>query len=431
MHLTSLRDERLRRPRLPSDLERHPDFLKLWAGQSVSLIGSQVTRLALPLAAVLTLGAGPAAMGLLGAVQLAPYLLLGLFAGVIVDRLRRRPILIAADLGRAALLAVIPALALSGSLRLGHLYLIGFLLGALELFFEVAYMSFLPSLVRREQLPAANSLLQMSDSVAQVAGPGLAGVLVQALTAPIAIFVDALSFLGSAASLLLINAPERRRPASAPGPWRELKDGLRLVFGHPWLRAIAGCTATMNFSANVLMTVYILYATRRLGLTAAVIGAIFAVGGASTVLGTVLATPAATRLGLGRVLILAPLVIGAGSLLIPLAGSSGLVAVALLLGTQVLWGIGRPVFDINQLSLRQSMTSDDAQGRVNATMLFVIWGVIPIGSLLGGILGTSIGLRPTLAVGALGMLLSVVWIALSPVRRLRSLSAEMPGQAAA
>jgi predicted MFS family arabinose efflux permease len=206
---------------------------------------------------------------------------------------------------------------------------------------------------------------------------------------------------------------------------------VRLVFDHPSLRAIAGCTATMNFFANLLMTVYILYATHRLGMSAAVIGAIFAVGGASTILGTILATPAAAKLGLGRVLILAPLVIGLGSLLIPLAGSTGLLAVTLLVATQVLWGIARPVFDLNQLSLRQSMTPDEAQGRVNATMLFVIWGVIPIGSLVGGALGSTIGLRPTLAVGAVGMLLAVGWMLLSPVRDLRSHSSAMPEQAAA
>src|SRR5919204_1804221 len=211
--------------RVPGGLGRNQDFLKLWGGQSVSLVGSQVTRLALPLAAVLTLHAGPVQMGLLGAAQLAPYILLGLFAGVWVDRLPRRPILIATDVGRAGLLALIPLLAVSGSLQLAHLYVIGFMLGTLELFFEVAYMSFLPRMVGREQLPAANSSLQMSDSVAQVAGPGLAGVLVQALTAPIAIFVDALSFLGSAASLVLIQTPERRRLASPPRPWLELKEG--------------------------------------------------------------------------------------------------------------------------------------------------------------------------------------------------------------
>jgi predicted MFS family arabinose efflux permease len=402
-------------------LRHNRDFLKLWAGQSVSLIGSQITRLALPLAAVLTLHANAAQMGLLGAAQLAPFLVLGLVAGVWVDRLRRRPILIAADVGRAALLAMIPILALSRTLRIEHLYAIGFLFGTLELFFEVAYQSFLPSIVQRDQLTQGNSMLQLSDSTAQVAGPGVAGALVQLLTAPVAIIVDALSFVVSAITLVLIRTPEPARSVDQhPGVWAELREGLKLVVGHPWLRAIAGCTATLNFFANLLMTVYILYVTSRLGLTPAVIGAIFAVGGASTILGTMLAGPVARRLGLGPALIAASVVIGLAGLLIPLAGGPGLLAVALLAGTQVLWGLSRPIFDINQLSLRQSMTADRLQGRVNASMLFIVWGVIPFGSLLGGALGSTVGLRPTVAVGAAGMLLAVLWMVFSPIRSLRT-----------
>ena len=403
-------------------LGRNRDFLKLWAGQSVSLFGSQVTRLALPLAAVLTLHAGAAQMGLLGAALLTPYLVFGLFAGVVVDRLRRRPILIAADVGRAALLAVIPVLAISGRLRIEHLYAIGFLFGTLEVFFEVAYQSFVPRIVDRDQLTQANSRLQLSDSAAQVAGPGLAGALVQLLTAPVAIIVDAASFMVSAATLVLIRTSEAPHNSDhRPDVWAELREGLVLVMGQPWLRAIAGCTATLNFFANLLMTVYILYATSSLGLPPALIGAIFAVGGVTTILGTMLAGPAARRLGIGRAMLGASLVIGIAGLLIPIAAGPGPVAIALLIGTQVLWGLSRPVFDINQLSLRQSITADRFQGRVNATMLFIVWGVIPFGSLLGGALGSTIGLRATIAVGAGGMLLAVLWMVFSPIRHLRTL----------
>ena len=407
---------------LVTGLGRNRDFLKLWAGQSVSLFGSQVTRLALPLAAVLTLHAGAAQMGLLGAALLTPYLVFGLFAGVLVDRLRRRPILIAADVGRAALLAVIPVLAISGRLRIEHLYAIGFLFGTLEVFFEVAYQSFVPRIVERDQLTQANSRLQLSDSAAQVAGPGLAGALVQLLTAPVAIIVDAASFVVSAITLVLIRTSEAPHSSvHRPGAWAELREGLVLVVGQPWLRAIAGCTATLNFFANLLMTVYILYATSSLGLPPALIGAIFAVGGVSTIFGTMLAGPVARRLGIGRALLGASLVIGIAGLLIPIAGGPGPVAIALLIGTQVLWGLSRPVFDINQLSLRQAITTDRFQGRVNATMLFIVWGVIPFGSLLGGALGSTIGLRGTIVVGASGMLLAVLWMIFSPIRHLRTL----------
>src|SRR5207245_5741095 len=386
-------------------LGHNRDFLKLWAGQSVSLFGSQVTRLALPLAAVLTLHAGAAQMGLLGAALLTPYLVFGLFAGVTVDRLRRRPILIAADVGRAALLAMIPVLAVTGRLRIEHLYAIGFLFGALEVFFEVAYQSFVPRIVERDHLTQANSRLQLSDSAAQVAGPGLAGALVQLLTAPVAIIVDAASFMVSAATLVLIRTSEAPHDSDhRPDVWAELREGLVLVMGQPWLRAIAGCTATLNFFANLLMTVYILYATSSLGLPPALIGAIFAVGGVSTIFGTMLAGPVARRLGIGRALLGASLVIGIAGLLIPIAGGPGPVAIALLIGTQVLWGLSRPVFDINQLSLRQAITADRFQGRVNATMLFIVWGVIPFGSLLGVALGSTIGLRGRVAVAAGGMM---------------------------
>ena len=403
-----------------SGLLRHPDFLKLWAGQSVSLVGSQVTRLALPFTAILSLHATAAQMGILGAVQLAPFLLLGLFVGVWVDRLRRRPILIAADIGRALLLLVIPLMALTQTLRIEYLYIVGFLLGTLELLFDVAYMSFLPSLIQREQLVHGNSMLQMSDSVAQVAGPGLGGALVQLLTAPLAILVDALSFLASAISIVAIRVREEPvQKVERRNAWGEIREGLQVVIGNPLLRAIGGCTATLNLFANALFTVYMLYCTGSLGLKPAVIGAIFAIGGLSTIAGTLLAGPAATRFGVGPMLIASPFLIGLASFLIPLAGGPPLLAVVLLVGAQVLFGIGRPIFDINQLSLRQAITPGRLQGRVNASMLFIMWGVIPIGSLLGGLLGSTIGIRQTLAVGAVGMSLAFIWVLFSPIRGLR------------
>jgi MFS family permease len=414
-----------------STLLRHPDFLKLWAGQSISLFGSQVTRLALPLTAILSLQANAAELGILGAVQLAPFLLLGLFVGVWVDRMRRRPILIAADVGRAVLLCAIPLMALTQTLRIEYLYVVGFLLGTLELFFDVAYMSFLPSLIEREQLVEGNSRLQMSDSIAQVAGPGLGGALVQALTAPIAILVDALSFVVSALSIVAIRSREGAVASSEHrNAWHEMREGLRLVVGNPLLRAIGGCTATLNLSANALFTVYMLYCIGSLRLTPAVIGAIFAVGGLSTVAGTLLAGPVAARFGVGPMLIASPFLIGLASLLIPLAGGPPLVAVLLLVGAQVLFGIGRPIFDINQLSLRQAITPGRLQGRVNASMLFIIWGVIPIGSLLGGLLGSTIGVRQTLAVGAVGMSLAFLWVLFSPIRGLRRQPAGIAEEAA-
>ena len=266
------------RPRF-AGLWRHADFVKLWTGQTISLFGSQITFLALPLTAVLVLEASPAQMGFLTAAGAIPSLLVGLFVGVWVDRYRRRPILIAADLGRAALLFAIPVAAILGMLRIEHLYVVAFLVGTLELFFDVAHRSFLPSLVKREQLVEGNSKLEMSRSIAMILGPGVAGGLVQLVTAPIAIAVDAISFLISALFLGWIRAPE---PAPKPSDqreniWRELGEGLRLVSGNRLLRAIAGCMGIVGLFNSVLEAVFVLYVTRELGIEPGLLGLVCSV----------------------------------------------------------------------------------------------------------------------------------------------------------
>jgi MFS family permease len=379
---------------LSGGLWRHPDFLKLWAGQTVSLLGSQVTALALPLTAVLTLEAGPIQMGLLGVAGSAPFLLIGLLAGVWVDRLRRRPILIGADVGRALLLGSIPVAALLGLLRIEQLYLVAFLVGILTVFFDVAYQAFLPALVPRARLVEGNSKLEASRSIAQIAGPGLGGGLVQLVTAPVTLVADALSFLGSALFLALIRAPETAPTSEARASvWREIGEGLRVVLGNRLLRAIAGCTGTWNLFSNVMFAVLVLYATRELGIEPAVLGP-------------------------GRTIVGAALFGSATSLLIPLAQGPAAVVVALLTVAHFLMGLS-VVYNITQVSLRQAIIPDRLQGRMNATMRFLVWGTLPMGSLIGGVLGETIGLRPTLVVGALGSLLASVWLLFSPLRHLR------------
>lgn len=400
-------------------LWRHPEFLKLWAGQTISLFGSEVTRFALPLTAALTLQASPTQMGVLQALEFAPFLLFGLLAGAWVDRLHRRPVLIGADLGRAAVLASIPIAALLGVLRMEQLYVAGFLAGVLTVFFDVAYQAFLPTLVRRDHLVEGNSKLEVSRSVAQIAGPGLAGPLVQLVGAPLAILVDAASFLFSVAFLGMLRTPEPA-PANAGrrNIWVEIGDGLRVVVGHPWLRSLAGCTATSNLFAHMLFAVYVLHLTRDLGLQPATLGLIFAFGGPASLLGALVAGRAARRFGLGRTIVAATVVPPAGALLIPLAGSVPALTVPLLIAAQALFALGTPVYNINQVSLRQAITPPSLQGRMNASMRFIVWGTIPIGSLLGGLLGEAIGLRTAIAVAALGMLLAFPWVYLSPVRTL-------------
>jgi len=401
-------------------LWRHPDFLKLWAGQTVSLCGSEVTVLALPLTAVLVLKAGPAQMGVLRAIESVPALLVALLAGVWVDRVRRRPLLIGANLGRAALLGSIPLAASLGLLRLDVLYVVAFAAGTLAVIFSVAYSAFLPSLVAPEHLVEGNTKLEMSRSVAQIVGAGLGGNLVQLLTAPIAIAVDALSFVVSALSIAAIRAPEAR-PAPRDdrrGVRGEIGDGLRLMGGDGLLRALTGSTAVINLFAGVQNTLYVLYAIRDLHLSPVLLGLVGAIYSVCGLLGAALGGRVVRRRGLGPTMTGAALLIGVSSLLLPAAIGPSPASVALFASGMGLMGIGDTVYNINASSLRQAATPWEAQGRVAASMRMVILGGQVVGAFLGGLLGGWIGLRPMLAVAGAGMLLGGVWLLCSPVRTL-------------
>jgi MFS family permease len=402
-------------------LWRDADFMRLWTAESVSRLGSQVSLLALPLAAITVLHASTFEVGLLSTAEFAPFVLVGLPAGVWVDRRRRRPILIAADLARAGLLLSIPLAALAGLLRIEQLYLVALLAGALTVFFDVAALAFLPALVGREQLLDGNSKLMASRSVAQIAGPGLAGLLVGLVSAPVAIAVDACSFLLSALSVGVIGAPEPppARPAERPSVRTEIGEGLRVVLGDPLLRALAAGSATTALFGYLYLAVYVLYMTRELGLPPALVGLVLGVGGVGALLGTLLAGSLTRRFGLGATIIWAQALVGLGSLLVPLAGLAPALALPLLLVSELVSWFMLPIRDINQTSLRQAITPDRLQGRVNATVRFLVWGCIPIGGLLGGALGEAIGLGPTLVLGSLGMLASIVWALVSPVAGLR------------
>jgi MFS family permease len=406
---------------LPAGLWRQADFLKLWSGQTVSQFGSQVTQLALPLTAALTLGATASQMGILGAAEFAPFLLFGLFAGVWVDRLPRRRILIAADLGRAVLLGLIPLAAWLGVLRMELLYAVGFLAGVLTVFFDVAYQSYLPELVDRSRLVEGNAKLEVSRSVAQVAGPGLGGALVQLLTAPIAVAVDAVSFFASALFLTGLRHAEPHAPARPHAHlWSEIREGLGVVLGNPLLRAIAGCTATSNLFSNIGMAVYVLYVTRELGVTPALLGVVFGVGSCGALVGALLASRIADWIGLGPTIVGAAILFPVGGLLVVAAGGTPLIVAATLIAGWAATSFTSPIYNVNQVSLRQAITPDRLQGRMNATMRFIVWGTIPIGALAGGFLGDAIGLRATLLVSALGGGLACLWVLLSPVSRLRA-----------
>ena len=404
------------------NLIRHPDFVKLWVAESISMAGSQISQLAIPLLAIVLLNASAFEVGLLTAVGFLPFLLFGLPAGVWVDRLRRRPILIAADVGRALLLATIPLAWLLGSISLPQLYLVTFLAGILTVFFDVGYQSYLPSLVHSSQLMEGNGKLEMSRASAQVAGPGLAGALVQLAGAPLAIAIDALSFVASGLFLVAI-----RRPEAQPGVDRprtsmlvDIREGLRFVLGHPLLRPITAATAIANLFSAVASSVMLIFAVRELRLDPVLIGVIIAVGSSGGVVGALIATRVQRRIGVGRTMILCEAGFAAGYLLLPVASVAApvfLATLGLFLAT-----LGSIVFSIVGLTLRQRMAPTRMQGRTNATVRTINWGVLPIGFFVGGVLGTIIGIVPTLIVGALGLLLATLPILFSPVRTLR----EMP-----
>jgi MFS family permease len=413
----------------PMNLRSHGDFLRLWAGQTVSELGSQVSVVAIPLTAVTVLGGGPFETGLLDALQYLPFLLLGLPAGVWVDRWTRRPVLVAADAGRALALASVPLTWALGRLCMAQLYAVGVAVGVLTVLFDVAYLAYLPALVGRHQLVAGNSRLALTRSSVEVAGPGLGGLLVNLVTAPSAVGADAASYLVSVASLLLI----RRRevpPARAPGRSLrgELVEGLRHVLGHPLLRAIAACTALWNLFEHMGMAVLFVYAIRDLGLGPGSIGLWFSLGSLGGPLGAAVAGRLEGRLGTGATIAAAAWV-GAPSWLLLLLAPRG-HALPLLVASGVIGSAGGVAYNVTQLSLRQAVTPPRLQGRMNATMRFLVWGTIPAGALAGGVTGTLIGLRATLCVAAGGMVLAALPVSLSGVRALRRIEDALPAPVA-
>lgn len=411
------------RPRRPG-LWHHADFMKLWTGQTISQFGSMITREALPFTAVLLLDATPSQMGLLIAAGAAPVLLFGLIAGVWVDRVRRRPLLIAADLLRALLLLSIPAAWFLGLLRIGQLYLVTLLTSGLTLLFDVGYQSYLPALVQRERLVEGNSKLGLSASVAEIAGPAVGGGLVQLISAPLAVLVDALSFLVSALLLGRIRTAEvtPAQSTARPALRHEIAAGLRAIRQQPLLRALASRSALFYLSLNLIGPVYGLYVLDQLGLPPALVGLITAAGGAAGLTGALLAERVPQRVGFGPTLVGALVVVPLATLLIPLADGPLPAVLTMLLAAQI-GDVALAIFSINELSLRQAVTPDHLLGRVNSCMRLIETGVGPVGALLGGALGALIGLRATMVVGAAGMLLAGVWLGLSQVRALRALPA--------
>ena len=420
-------------------LWRHADFMRLWTAESVSRLGSQVSLLALPLAAITVLHASTFEVGLLSTVEFAPFVLVGLPAGVWVDRLRRRPVLIAGDLGRALALGSIPLAYALHALTIGQLYAVGFVTGVLTVFFDVAYQSYLPSLVEPDQLVEGNGKLEISSSGASIAGPGLAGGLIQLVGPAVAVLADAASFAASCLFVGLIRHREPRPrndldaggrgrsslpPHRSPGSMRrELTEGLRYVLGQRLLRWIAATTASANLFGSMIQAIWVLYFVRQLHLSPGVIGLVMTTGNLGWLAGAMLAGRLGNWLGIGRVIVGAIGLGGLGTLLIPLAPEAAPIPV--LIAALFLTSFGGTAYNISQLSLRQAITPARLHGRMNATMRFMVWGTLPVGAAIGGALGGAIGLRPTVWIAAVAGLLPVLPALRSSVWPLRSVEAAM------
>ena len=398
-------------------LWRHGDFLRLWGAQTISQFGTQITLLGLPLAAILVLDASAFEVALLGMFEFLPFLLFALPAGVWVDRMRRKPILVVSDVVRGLLLASIPLAYFLDALTIWQLYVVAFLVGVGTVFFDVAYQSYLPALVDRASLVEGNSKLEISRSAAALGGPGLAGLLVGAITAPFAILLDALSFVASAWLLVRIRGeepvPER---AEAPSMRREIVEGLRYVLGHHLWRPIAISIAIANFFNTLAFSIILVYFVRELGLSAQAIGIVLAVSNLGWLAGAVVASRISGRLGVGPTLVGSAVLFGPSLVLVPAAPQS--MPIPFIVAGLILATFGGVVFIVTGLSFQQAVTPDHILGRLNATRRFIVWGVIPLGSLAGGALASQIGLRETLWVGTIASSLCFVPLLLSPVRRL-------------
>jgi MFS family permease len=404
-------------------LWRQSNFLKLWSAETVSQFGTQISQLALPLAAIDVIHASAFEVAALTTAEFLPFLLVSLPAGVWVDRLPRRPILIAGDLARAALLASIPIAYFFDALTIWQLYGVGFLAGVATVFFDIAYQSYLPALVERHQIIDGNAKLEISRSAAQTGGPGVAGLLIGLLKAPPAILIDAVSYFASALFIFGIRKPETSLKERAPRRKMrvELREGLSYVLRHPYLKNIAACTALFNFFGTLGYAVLLVFARRELHLGPLAIGLAFTIGSLGAMLAAFTANPIANRLGVGRTIILASVIGGPTLLIVPFAphGQAALAVIvpALLVGT-----FTNVVYNIAQVSLRQAITPERIQGRMNSVMRFIVWGTIPLGSLTGGALASQIGLKETLIISGAGCCLPFLPVLFSPVRSVR----EMP-----
>ncbi|MBB5803453.1 MFS family permease [Saccharothrix ecbatanensis] len=401
----------------PSGLLRDRDFVKFWSGETVSLVGAQVSELSLMLVAVVTLQASAFEIGLFNVARFTPYAALSLFVGVWFDRHRRKPVLVASNLCRAALIAVVPLAAVGGILTMELIYVVALLLGLLTVMFDVGSLSYVPGLVERRHLAEANSKIQISYSIAGIGGPGLAGLLIGVLTAPIALVITTFSYLVSAVTLVSIRKPEPPPavPAEKTPVLTSIGEGLRAVFGNRILRNLATQSATFNLFENVVVTLFAIYAVRELGLNSAQLGLVIGAGAIGALIGAVLTPRVTRRLRLGRTLAVTTLVACTSPFLLLIATGTQPWSLAVLAVGLGLHGATLAMFNVNALTLRQSVTPSGLLGRMNASYRLLLFGTIPLGALLGGVLASAFGLRLGLTIGVVGLALPTIWLLFSPV----------------
>jgi MFS family permease len=418
-------------------LWRHGDFRKLWTAATVSVLGSQVTLIAVPYIALTMLDATVFQVSLLAAVEMLPFLLFTLPAGAWLDRVRRRPILVAADIGRGVALMSIPAAYVADALTLGQLFVVAFVTGTFTAFFDIADQSYLPDLIEREDLVEGNARLQISYSAAQIGGPTLAGNMIAVVAAPLAIVADALSFFISGG---LVSAIRKREPkperavdeSGRPTSLRsEIASGLRYVVGDRYLRPIAGCTGTSNLFGAALFGVFPVLIWRELELSPAFFGTVMGLASFGFLAGAAMSSRLPRSIGIGPTIIVSAALSSPAFLLMTLTPASLGWAAVTLFGGWFVVGFTQVIYNVAQISLRQSITPLAMQSRMNATMRFIVWGTIPIGSVMGGLLATLLPVRVALVIAALGSFASSLWVLFSPLRSLREMPKEEDGEGSA
>ncbi|WP_436759276.1 MFS transporter [Streptosporangium sp. V21-05] len=401
----------------PVPLRRQRDYRFLLSARAVTETGTEVSRLAVPLTAAVLLGASPTEMGVLTAATSLPYLLIGLQAGALADRLRRhRPVMVACDTVSALAMATIPAAWITGLLGVPWLVAVAFVVGTCSVIFRAVNFPHLATVIHESQRTEALAGFQSAFAVATVAGPGLAGLLVQLITAPFAILVDALSFLASAFLIRSIEAPENHTPAAPRGMWTEIREGLGTVAGHPVLRALCAAGVTINFFGSVYMALFVLYALTVVGLPAGLIGAITACFGVGGLLGAAVVPRLTRRFGENRVLACSALLFPVDFVVAALASGPVWRSFLLLAASAVISGVAVVAFAVCMGAITLRETPAELRGRVNATQSFMVQGVLTLGGLAGGLAGELLGLRPVFWISAAGVLTTIVWIWLSPLR---------------